>query len=142
MKKLFLAMLMFLAGVAAINTSTAFAADKNASKVIAYYFHGSARCYTCNMIEKYSKEAIRAYFKDEIDSGKLELKAVNVENKGNQHFVKDYQLYGQSLVISMLKDGKEVKSKNLNQVWQLVRNKQRFSEYVIEEIETLMKEPQ
>ena len=60
------------------------AAEKtSAGKVTAYYLHGTFRCYTCNLMEKYSKEAIETNLKDALASGALEFKSVNVENKGN-----------------------------------------------------------
>jgi len=93
-------------------------------------------------MEKYSKEAIEANFKDALTSGKLEFKAVNVEDRGNEHFVNDYKLYTKSLILSMVKDGKEVKSKNLDKIWELARNKQNFIEYVTAEVNALMKDAQ
>ncbi|MDD3297120.1 MAG: nitrophenyl compound nitroreductase subunit ArsF family protein [Candidatus Omnitrophica bacterium] len=109
-------------------------------KVIAYYFHGSFRCVTCINMEKYSREAIEANFKDALDSGKLEFKAVNVENKGNERFVNDYQLYTKSLFLSFVKDGKEIKSKNLDKIWEYSRNKQRFIDYVTGELNEFTKD--
>lgn len=109
------------------------------SKVIAYYLHGSFRCPTCYKLEQYSKEAIETNFKDALASGKLEFKAINVEDKGNEHFTKDYQLYTKSLVISLVKDGKEVKSKNLTKIWDYVGNKQMFFDYVTGEIKDFLK---
>ncbi len=108
--------------------------------IIAYYFHGSFRCATCNKMESYAREAIDTNFKDLIDSGVLEFKAVNVEEKDNEHFVRDYQLYTKALVLSMIKDGKEVKAKNLDKIWELARNKQKFMEYVTSEINLFMQE--
>jgi hypothetical protein len=93
-------------------------------------------------MEKYSKEAIDAGFKDPLASGKLEFKAVNVEDRGNEHFVKDYQIYTKTLILSLVKDGKEIKWKNLDKIWEYVRNKQRFSDYVTEEIGNFLKEAQ
>jgi len=93
-------------------------------------------------MEKYSKEAIEANFKDALTSGKLEFKAVNVEDRGNEHFVNDYKLYTKSLILSMVKDDKEVKSKNLDKIWELARNKQNFIEYVTVEVNALMKDAQ
>jgi len=93
-------------------------------------------------MEKYSKEAIEANFEDALTSGKLEFKAVNVEDRGNEHFVNDYKLYTKSLILSMVKDGKEVKSKNLDKIWELARNKQNFIEYVTAEVNALMKDAQ
>lgn len=139
MKKL---LLVILAAVAVISSAITFAADSSSAKVIAYYFHGSFRCYMCTNMEKFSREAVETNFKDALASGKLEFKAVNVEDRGNEHFVDDYKLYTKSLIISLVKDGKEVKSKNLDKIWKLARNKQKFIEYVTGEVNAFMKDAQ
>lgn len=115
-------------------------AKSPATLVTAYYFHGNFRCNTCHTMEQYSKEAIQRNFKDALSSGKLEFKAVNVEKRGNEHFVQDYQLYSKSLMLSLVKDGKELKSKNLTKIWEYVGNKQRFFDYVSEEVKNFLKE--
>ena len=112
------------------------------NRVTAYYFHGNFRCYACHTMEQYSKEAIQANFKDALSSGKLEFKVVNIEERGNEHFAQDYQLYTKSLILSLVKDGKETKSKNLTKIWEYVRNKQRFFDYVSEEVNNFLKEAQ
>jgi hypothetical protein len=136
--------LIILAAVAAINLSArAFAVEgQPAAKVIAYYLHGSFRCPTCTNMEKYSSEAIQANFQDALGAGNLEFKAVNVEDPGNEHFVNDYQLYTKALVLSLVKDGKEVKYRNLDQIWKLAGNKQKFMDYVVGEVNAFMKDPQ
>jgi hypothetical protein len=93
-------------------------------------------------MEKFSKEAIETNFKDDLASSRLEFKAVNVEDRGNEHFVDDYKLYTKSLILSLVKDGKEVRSKNLDKIWQLARNKQKFIEYVTAEVDAIMKDTQ
>ena len=110
------------------------------SNVVAYYFHGNFRCFNCYRIEQYSKEAIGQYFKDELNSGKLVFKIINIEEKGNEHFIKDYQLYTKSLVISLVKDGKEVKFDNLTKVWEFLWDRQKFHDYVKEEVTKYLKE--
>lgn len=141
MKKLILVILTAAAAVS-LAFSIFAAEDKPTGKVIAYYFHGTFRCYTCTNMEKYSREAIEANFKDAFASGILEFKAVNVEEKGNEHFVNDYQLYTKSLILSLVKDNKEVKSKNLDKIWEYARNKQMFIDYVTSEINSFMKNVQ
>lgn len=121
-------------------TSGSFAADMpSGDKVIAYYFHGNSRCPTCYRLEQYSKEVIEANFKNELVSGKLTFKAINTDEKGNEHFVNDYQLYTKSLVISLVKDGKAVKSKNLTKIWDYVNNKKKFFDYVTSEINNFLR---
>lgn len=139
MKKIYL---MVLAAVAVISASSSAIAveDKPVAKVMVYYFHGTFRCPTCHKLEQFSKEAIETNFKDALASGKLEFKVVNVEERGNEHFVQDYQLYTKSLVLSLVKNGKEVKADNLSKIWEYVGNKQRFIDYVREKVSTFLGE--
>ncbi|NQU74260.1 MAG: hypothetical protein HQ547_06110 [Candidatus Omnitrophica bacterium] len=88
-------------------------------------------------MEKYTKEAIEGNFKNELDSGRLVFKTVNVEKKGNTHYVDDYQIYTKSLVISKVVDGREVEHKNLTEIWEYVKNKDAFLDYVTKEIKRL-----
>ena len=114
------------------------AARASTEKVIAYYFHGTFRCYTCTNMEKYAREAIEADFKDALASGKLEFKSVNVEESQNEHYVNDYKLYTKTLLLSFVKDGKEVKTKNLDKIWEYARDKNKFMDYVIKETRLFM----
>lgn len=141
MKKL---IVIFLTAAAVIGVNfLAFAIeDKPAVKVIAYYFHGASRCPTCITMEKYSREAIETNFKGALSSGKLKFNMVNVEERDNEHFTRDYQLYTKSLVLSLVKDGKEIKFKNLTKIWEYTRDKQRFFDYVSEEVNNFLKDAQ
>ncbi|MDP8216730.1 MAG: nitrophenyl compound nitroreductase subunit ArsF family protein [Candidatus Kaelpia imicola] len=108
------------------------------SVVVAYYFYGNYRCASCRAIEAYTKEALDLYFSDEIASGRLEFRAVNVEEKGNEHFVNDYKLYTKSVVLSKVEGGKKVDYKNLEGVWQYLRDKGQFFDYVKKETEAFL----
>ena len=112
------------------------------SKVIAFYCHGTFRCSTCRTIEKYSHDAIYQYFPKELSTGKLEFKAVNVEEGETRHYIKDYQLFSKSLIIVLYKDDKQVKWKNLKEVWIHAGDKEKFFQYVKDEVEGFLKEAQ
>lgn len=109
-------------------------------KVIAYYFHGTRRCVSCRKIEAYSQEAIDSGFTEELKAGKLEWLVINTDESENEHFLKDYQLYTKSLVISDVKNGKQIRWKNLEKVWQLLPNKEAFMKYVQEEVHAYLGE--
>lgn len=132
MNKLILAV---LAAVAAISTAfpaqAAAAEDADAAHVVAYYFHGNARCPTCHKLEQYSREAIGPG-----------LKVINVDEKENGHYIMDYRLYSKSLVLSLVKDGKEIKWKNLDKIWEYSGNRQKFIDYVKNEMSALLKDAQ
>jgi hypothetical protein len=110
------------------------------AKVIAYYFYTNYRCQSCYTIEKYTKESIEGNFEDELTSGELVFKPVNIEEKENEHFLGDYQLYTKSVVLSLVKDGEEIKFKNLKKVWELLRNKDEFYKYIKEETKGFLDE--
>ena len=99
-------------------------------RVVAYYFHTTYRCATCRAIEAYSREAIEAAFAEDIAAGRLVIRTVNIEVKGNEHFVKDYSLYTKALVLVNEVRGKKPQWKNLEKVWQLVQDKPKFLRYV------------
>ena len=110
------------------------------AKVVVYYFHGNVRCTTCKKIEKYSREAVEHYFPNELKNGKLVFRTMNVEEAANHHYIQDYQLFSKSLVVSLEKQGKEVTWKNLTDVWKLVGDKDKFFQYVQDEVEKFLKQ--
>lgn len=133
--------LLFLSSNFIVNAEPIQAPDNlPANCVVAYYFHGNFRCPTCRTMEQYSKEAIEENFKGEIASGKLIFKTVNVDEKENEHFINEYGLYTKSLVISKVVDDREIKHKNLTKIWEYVRNKDKFLDYVTSEIKDYLKE--
>ena len=142
MKKLFLVLLVVaaLGGSMILSLPAEAVASTKPAHVVAYYFHGSFRCPTCHKLEQYSREAIESNFKDAIASGKLEYKVVNVEEKSNEHYAREYQLYTKSLILSLVVNGKETKWINLNKIWEYVGNKGKFIDYVKNGVADLLKE--
>ncbi|MBN2188753.1 MAG: hypothetical protein JW699_04810 [Chitinispirillaceae bacterium] len=117
-----------------VKTNTGKPPAVSGKKVIVYYFHGNMRCHTCIALETYAKQAVETTFEREIKKGKLEWKTVNIETAGNEHFNNDYQLYTRSVIVSTLQDGKEVTWKNLDQIWTLIRDEQKYQEYITKEV--------
>jgi hypothetical protein len=107
--------------------------DGVADGVVAFYFHGNVRCATCRKIEAYTDEAIHAGFAEALDNGTLTWSVVNVDEPDNKHFVEDFELVTRSVVLAEYRDGAIVRWKNLDKVWQLVRSKGGFVEYVQDE---------
>jgi hypothetical protein len=107
-------------------------------KIVAYYFHGTFRCPSCIKIEEWSYEAIKKSFPTALEEGKLLWRPVNVEEPENKHFVKEYNLFTKSLIITEMKGGKQIRWKNLNKVWELLRNQEKFFSYVTEEVRSYL----
>jgi len=52
----------------------------------------------------------------------------------------DYKLFTKSVVLGLVRDGKEVKFTNLAKVWDFLRNGDKFKAYVKDEISKYLKE--
>ena len=109
-------------------------------KITVYYFFGKSRCQSCITIEQYTEEAVLEAFTPEIKRGAIEFHGINVETPDTQHFVKDYQLYTKSVIVSDMVNGKERRWKNLEKVWELLGNEKAFKDYVKEEIKAYLEE--
>ncbi len=122
------------------NETAAAAADKEAvAKVDVYLFHGTHRCYSCNLMEEMTIEAIDEKLAREKKNGKVAFRHVNVEEDGNRHFIDDYNIRAISIILSRKSGGKEQQWKNLDKVWMLLRNREKFKEYVVKEIRDYLK---
>lgn len=109
--------------------------------ITAYYFHGNFRCATCRAIEQLSRAAIEKNFKEQLKSGKLLFLVINIDEPANEHFLQDYQLVTRSLVITQIKNGRQVAWKNLPRVWNYVSDEKAFDNYVNAEIQSYLQVP-
>jgi hypothetical protein len=114
------------------------ASPGSAHLVRVYYFHGNARCVSCRKIEALAGEAVRAAYAEEMKQGKVEWLVVNVEEPSNKHFIQDYKLYTKSLVVVDLVDGTQVRWKNLERIWELLREDEAFRRYVQGEVRSYL----
>ena len=101
--------------------------------VVAYYLHGTRRCATCLKLEAFSLEALQEGFPEKLADSSIVWRVVNYDLKDNQHYLKDYGLYTKSLILSRVRDGREVQWKNLDKIWELVHDKDKYIEYVQDE---------
>ncbi|MCD6459527.1 hypothetical protein J7L67_02540 [bacterium] len=117
-------------------------AQEQANQVIAYYFLTNYRCASCHKIEDFTREALKENFSDALNSGKLSYQPTNIDKKENKHFIKDYQLFTKTVVLSLIKNGKEIDRKNLDKVWDYLGNKQKFKDYIKKETASFLEQLQ
>ena len=108
----------------------AFACSNSNTKYIAYYFHPTARCQSCLNLESYMKELIDTkYYEDG-----FHFEEVNIEEKENEHYKKDFELQFSSVILVKFEKDKQIKWKNLDSVWSYTNDKKKFFNYAEEEI--------
>ena len=124
MKKLSAAVLVILAAAAVR------AEAPKTPAVGVYYFHGDIRCDTCRLLEKLTVQAIRDSFPAELEHGIVGLEVVNFMDEGNEHFVDDFGLDHQSVVVVEREGDAVVRWKKLDEIWDLYDRPARFAAYV------------
>ncbi|MFH1688249.1 MAG: nitrophenyl compound nitroreductase subunit ArsF family protein [bacterium] len=108
------------------------------SYIVAYYFHGNRRCATCLKLEEYSQEALTAAFDEQLKSGALVWRPVNYDEDENQHFIEDYQLYTKAVILSRVEGDMETGWTNLDKIWELVSDHDKYVTYIQEETQAFM----
>lgn len=108
-------------------------------RIVAYYFHGDQRCRTCLHIESSGLETLQERFSKDLAAGRLEWHTVNLDQPENDHYVQDFQLVTRAIVLVELKDGKQVRYKTLDKVWQLIHDENAFRAYVRDQVEIFLR---
>ncbi len=110
---------------------------KPAEKVQVYVFHSTNRCFSCVTIGKFSKKTIEQKFPDELSSGKIEFKEINIDLPENRTLTNKFEATGSALFINAVIDGEDNIKQN-TQVWRLVSDEQKFINYLSGEIKKLL----
>lgn len=71
----------------------------NADIIEVYYFHFTNRCMTCNTVESVSKESVESLYPEQIKSGAVVFKSVNLDDDGTEAIAKKFTASGQGLII-------------------------------------------
>ncbi|MBU0984521.1 MAG: hypothetical protein KKA42_11660 [candidate division Zixibacteria bacterium] len=114
------------------------AGGESTAPFVAYYFHGNRRCPTCQKLESYSNAAVTSGFVDQLTDHTLEWQVVNYDEPGNEHYLDDFEMTNQSVVITRVDGGQITDWSNLSQIWELVGDEAEFTAYVQGEFKAFM----
>ena len=146
---LFIGLLLFVATISAEEADSpksaapaTTATNAPSQQIIAFYFHGSVRCRTCQRIEMLAKETIENNFETDLNAKRLVFKPVNYDLPENAHFLKDYELSRPSLVLVRSDNGKDAKGTLLGKTWDLIEDEAEFNRYIETEVAKSLRSPQ
>jgi rhodanese-related sulfurtransferase len=92
---------------AVVNKSES-ALPNNASKIIIYAFHGTRQCETCINMKANTKIVLDKYFSDELKSGKISFRIIDVDDSKNEKIAEKFQATGTALFAEKLIDGNDI----------------------------------
>ncbi|MFY1611264.1 nitrophenyl compound nitroreductase subunit ArsF family protein [Macellibacteroides fermentans] len=112
MKKLFYTLIAAILLISCSNstekkTETASTDVKQADRIEVLYFHGAQRCVTCKAIESNTKALLDSLYSNEIASGKIVYKIIDISQKENEEVADKYEVTWSSLFVNRWKNGTE-----------------------------------
>jgi len=113
--------------------------SKPADKVIVYYFHSTSRGFSCRLMESLAEEVVKTEFGADLRRARLEFRSVNTDKPQNRHFINDYGLHTQSIVLSEFRGGREVRHKILVRIWALLHQKAGLQRHIQGEVRAYLK---
>lgn len=126
------------AGTAAAAEAAAVPVTEKAARAgqktaVVYYFHTSVRCYSCNLLEKYTREAVAGNFAQPYKGWQVEFRSVNLDEAPNGHFARLYGLESKAVVVQKFDGEKALNWGLLGGVWQLLGDQREFAAYIAAE---------
>ena len=85
-------------------------------------------------IEANAARVIEKDFSDQVASETLLWMPFNLDDPGGEEFEKEFDLSVSTLVLAEMKDGILSKYKKLEKVWELIRDSEKFDNYVKNEV--------
>jgi hypothetical protein len=94
----------------------------------AIYFHAKHRCPTCETIEAYAHDALSS----EIEQGNIAWKIADYTAAENKPIVQQCEVFTSTVVLLDVQDGKVIRWKNLEDVWNYTSDKTAFTSFINE----------
>lgn len=128
-------------GVASENSKTVKTIEaqekKPAEKIQVFLFHATQRCVTCINIGKYAKKTVEQKFPEELKSGKIEFREINIDLPENKDLATKFKATGSALFINPIIEGED-NIKEDTQVWRLTSNEQSFISYLSDKLNAML----
>ena len=102
------------------------------------YFHATIRCESCLHIEENAKNSVGLLFEKELKDSTIIFRSLDFLEPENEHFAEKYDFTNQTLIISKMVNGKEIKWKNLDKIWEFSNDFESFKEYLRKEVDLML----
>jgi len=107
----------------------------NSDKIEAYYFHFTARCVTCRTIETQFKENLESLYPNQLESGIISFRSVNIEEPDSKVLAGKLGVSGQTLLV--VKGSKKINLTNDAFMYAVVKP-DKFKEIINEKVDGLL----
>ena len=109
--------------------------SKPENRLVVYYLHGNVRCATCAKLESYSHKALMDNYSELLENGSIEFELKNYDEPENEHFLTDFDISYQALVVIDVKENAQVGFEKLEKIWDLTHDEEAYLTYVKERLD-------
>lgn len=112
----------------------------NDNQIIVYYFHRKFRCQSCEILESTLQTTLEVTYSDHFGAGKLAMCVVNVDDPENRHYLEQFQILSNSVIIVEKKKGVVARFKNLDGIWEISENREAINDMLLAEVDGFLPE--
>jgi len=106
------------------------------NRVVVYYLRSTFRCWQCNLIEQYIDQLINNDFLEDYENDLLDW--IVVDYLQNDELANRYNISGNTVIVSLYKNGSEFTHHRLDRVMEKVFHHDVFMDYVSDAIKDLL----
>jgi hypothetical protein len=119
------------------NMTTTKPETKSAEKLEVYYFHRTARCFSCNTMSELADKLMADRYAQQVADGSIDFRKLNVDLPENKEIALKYKATGSSLYINRIIDGQDNIVQDVN-VWRYLGDKNSFNNYLSAKIDSYL----
>ena len=87
------------------------------NQVVVYYFHRKFRCQSCEVLESTLQNTLQVSYADHFGTGRLAMCVVNLDDPVNHHYLEQFEIFSNSVVIVEKRGGKVLRFKTVESIW-------------------------
>jgi len=110
------------------------ATNRRSGRVVVYYFHRTMRCVECLEMEALTVKALTKFAREQ-EREDLILKVLNVEEPENEHFIDDFGIYFNTVIVTREENDVRTEWKDIGKrAWDLTPYPDEFVAFLQKEV--------
>jgi hypothetical protein len=112
----------------------------NDNQVVVYYFHRKFRCQSCEVLESTLMNTMQVTYSNHFGAGRLAMCIINVDDPENRHYLEQFEILSNSIVIVEKKSGVILRYKNLESIWDVSEDREAVTQLLQTEVSDFLPE--
>ncbi|UCF89349.1 MAG: hypothetical protein JSV70_03680 [bacterium] len=110
------------------------------NQIVVYYFHRKFRCQSCDILEFTLQKTLQVTYSDQFIAGKLAMCVINVDQPENRHYLEQFQILSNSVVIVRKRSGVVARYKTLESIWDVSQDREAIDSLLRTEVAAFLSE--